>query len=336
MSGAGGGAVAMLAGTAPVTRRVRAYFAPVERAVGKPTIFDPAQVGEFALDLPPAPWVDLGWCTGFSRKSGAKIAELKTGAPAVTQVQARTELEATIQLDFEQWGKLQLALSAGAEQMNLLVTAAGASANGSGGLAAGAVPLVSGTGGPAGGSSATQLNVGAAAATTFSVGDMVAVDADYMGQIGFVGAGVSAAYVTAAANVGNDLHYIRRVTLNVGRVTAISGGVLTLGGTLLAGAPVAGMQVCKLVGFVDREGGSFFQEWSGLFCADGEQGDRMLFFYPRLQSVQNAMETTEVLSAPLERVRLRGSFRALPVTDANDGAQVLCFRSYLPARLRSI
>ncbi len=324
--------VTVLAGTAPVTRRVRAYFAPVIRSTETPTIFDPVQAGAFLLDEPPAPWVDLGWCTGFSRKSGSKIAELKTGAPAITQAQARTELEATVQLDFEQWGKLQLALTAGAEQMNLLVTAAGASANGSGGLAAGAVPLVSG----AVGSSSTQLNVGATAASAFSVGDMVAVDADYTGQLGFVGAGVSAAYVTAAANVGNDLNYLRRVTLNVGRVTSITGGVLGLGGPLLAGAPVAGMQVSQLVGFVDREGGSFFQEWSGLFCADGEQGDRMLFFYPRLQSVQSAVETTEVLSAPLERVRLCGSFRALPVTDTNDGAQVLCFRSYLPARMRSI
>ena len=322
----------MLAGTAPVTRRVRAYFAPVARSTETPTIFDPVQAGMFALDTPPAPWVDLGWCTGFSRKSGSKIAELKTGAPAIAQAQARTELEATVALDFEQWGKLQLALTAGAEQMNLLVTTAGANANGSGGMAAAAVPLLSG----AVGSSATQLNVGATAAAAFSVGDIVAVDANYAGQLGFVGAGVSAAYVAAAANVGNDLNYIRRVTLNVGRVTAISGGVLVLGGPLLAGAPVAGMQVSKLVGFVDREGGSFFQEWSGLFCADGEQGDRMLFHYPRLQSVQSAVETTEVLSAPLERVRLRGSFRALPVTDTNDGAQVLCFRSYLPARMRSI
>ena len=148
----------MLAGTAPVTRRVRAYFAPVNRSTGTPTMFDPAQAGTFALDEPPAPWVDLGWCMGFSRKSGSKITDLKTGAPAVTQAQARTELDATVQVEFEQWGKLQLALSAGAEQMNLLVTAAGASANGSGGAAAGAVPLVNGTG-----SSATSLNVGVTA-----------------------------------------------------------------------------------------------------------------------------------------------------------------------------
>ena len=45
---------------APVARRVRAYFAPVDRTTTMPTIFDPAQQGRFALDAPPWPWIDLG------------------------------------------------------------------------------------------------------------------------------------------------------------------------------------------------------------------------------------------------------------------------------------
>ena len=99
---------------------------------------------------------------------------------------------------------------------------------------------------------------------------------------------------------------------------------------LLAGVPAAGMQVSRLVGFVDREGGGFFQEWSGLFCMDGEQGDRVIYHYPRLQAMQGAAEMVEGLAGPLEKVRLAGAFRALPVKDANDGATVFCFRSYLP------
>jgi hypothetical protein len=90
------------------------------------------------------------------------------------------------------------------------------------------------------------------------------------------------------------------------------------------------MKVSRMAGFVDREGGGFFQEWSGLFCMDGEQGDRVLYYYPRLQAMQGASEVAEVLTAPLERLRLAGVFRALPVVDANDGATVVCFRSYLP------
>jgi hypothetical protein len=299
---------------------------------GVPTVFDAAQMGSFALDAPPAPWMDLGWCSKFVRKSGAGsksgVEGLTTGAPAMVQSQVRTLVEATVQLEFESWGKLQLALAAGSQQMNLLMTTNGATANGSGGVAATAVPLVAG-------STATSLSVGAAA-TQFQVGQLVAVDEDYVAQVGFVGSGVSAAYVSSPASVVNDINYIRRVTLNVARVVGIGNGVLQLGGPLLAGVPPSGMQVSPLVGFVDREGGSFFQEWSGLFVMDGEQGDRVIYHYPRLQAMQGSAETAEVLAGPLESVKLAGAFRALPVQDANDSETVLCFRSYLPGPMRAV
>jgi hypothetical protein len=292
-------------------------------------VFDAAEMGSFVLNAPPAPWVDLGWCSKFVRKSETKVGALTTGAPAVVQSQVRTQVEATVQLEFGSWGKLQLALAAGSQQMNLLRTANGAAANGSGGVAAAAVPL-------AAGSTATSLNVGTAAVAQFHVGDLVAVDVDYVAQIGFVGSGLSAAYVSSPAAVGSDINYVRRVSLNVGRVVAIEAGVLQLGGPLLAGAPAAGMQVSPLVGFVDREGGGFFQEWSGLFVMDGEQGDRVIYHYPRLQAMQGSAEAVEALAGPLERVRLAGAFRALPVKDANDGETVLCFRSYLPGAMRAV
>ena len=313
----------------PVTRRVRAYFAPVNRAAGVPTVFDAAQMEGFALDSPPAPWVDLGWCTGFVRKSATKVGALRTGAPAMAQSQVVTEVEATVSLEFESWGKLQMALAAGSQQMNLLRTASGAAANGSGGVAAAPVAL-------AAGSTASSLSVGATAAAGFVVGDLVAVDVDYVAQVGFVGSGVSGAYVSSAASVGGDVNYVRRVSLNVGQVVSTANGVLTLVSPLLAGVPAAGMRVSRLVGFVDREGGGFFQEWSGLFCMDGEQGDRVIYHYPRLQAMQGAAEGVEVVAAPLERVRLVGAFRALPVKDANDGEMVVCFRSYLPGAMQAV
>lgn len=327
---------ALVASTAPVANRFRAFFAPVDRATASPTFFDPAQQGTFALDVPPSPWIDLGWISAFTRKSVSTIGPLRTGAPAIVQTQVRTEVEATVALEFESWGKLQLAVSSASEQMNLLVTAAGTNSNGSGGTAAQATPLT------IAGSSATALNVGAAAAN-FNVGDIVAVDLDYTGQTGYVGSGVSAAYVTSSAAVNGDINYLRRVTLNVGRVTAIAGGILSLGSPLIAGAPTAGMQVSRVAGFCDREGGRFFQEWSALFVFDGRQGDRVLYHYPRLQPMQGAAEiagalpsTAPGLASALERVRLAAAFRALPVPDANDSAQVLCFRSYLPGPMRVV
>ena len=329
----GGGWVAtsgLVPATAPMMRRVRAYFAPVNRATGQPTIFDAASSGAFPVDAPPAPWVDLGWCTGFLRKFDAGVKPLRTGAPQVAQAQTRAEIGATVAVGFESWGKLQMAVCSGSEQMNLLATATGAMANGSGGVAAAAAPLVSA------GSTATALMVGAAGAGLFSVGDLVTVDVDYTGQTGYVGAGVSGAYVRSAADAANDVNYVRRVSLNVGRVVGIANGQLTLGAALPAGAPTAAMKVSRVMGFVDREGGRFFQEWSGLFCVAGEQGDQVLYHYPRLQAMESSTEMLEALTGGFERMRLAGAFRALPVVDANDGATVLCFRSYLPAAMRAI
>jgi hypothetical protein len=96
------------------------------------------------------------------------------------------------------------------------------------------------------------------------------------------------------------------------------------------------MQVSQLAGFCDREGASFFQEWSALFVLEGAQGDRILYHYPRLQAMQGSTEVAEALAAPLETIRLAAAFRALPVRDPNDGETALCFRSYLPAPLRSV
>lgn len=317
---------------APITRRVRAYFAPVNRSAAAPTIFDAAQLGHFPLHTPPTPWIDLGWIAKFVRKTGTKVDALRTGAPAVNTSQVRSEIEATTAFEFETWGKLQVTLASGSQQTNLLTTAVGAAPNGSGGLAATPVPLLTGTG-PA--STASTLNVGATAAAVFSIGSLVAVDVDYTGQLGYIGTGISSAYVTSATAVGNDINYVRRITLNVGVVSAIGGGILQLAAPLPAGVPTTGMQVSQLIGFCDREGASFFQEWSALFVLEGAQGDRILYHYPRLQAMQGSTEAIEPLAAPLECIRLAAAFRALPVKDANDGETVLCFRSYLPAALRS-
>lgn len=319
----------LVSGVAPVARRVRAYFAPVNRASGVPTVFDASGMAAFLPNAPLAPWVDLGWCTGFVRTSGTKISALVTGAPGIAAEQVRTEIETTVSLEFESWGKLQLALAAGVQQMNVLRVATGAAANGSGGLAAAAVAL-------AVDSTAMTLDVGATAAGGFAVGGIVAVDVDYTGQVGFVGSGVSGGYVTSSVAVGGDANYIRRVTLNIGRIVSIGGGVLTLGDPLPAGIPASGMKVSPVVGYCDREGGGFFQEWSALFVAEGSQGDRVMFHYPRLQAANGIAEKTDALTGGLEKVRLAGYFRALPVIDANDGERVVCFRSYLPGAMRTV
>jgi hypothetical protein len=313
---------------APVVRRVRGYFAPVNRGMATPVLFDPAEMGRFSLDSPPAPWVSLGWIKNFARKAASKTAPILTGIPAAVLEQTRETLDAQVSFQFLSWTKLTMALATGSQHMNLLVPAAGSAPQADGGVAAPAVVIQSGA-------SATLLPLASADAAQFSAGQIVAVDVDYTGQTGFVGSPVSGAYVKTALT---DVDYVRRVTFNVATVASVSTSApagLTLADALPGGIPAPGMKVQALSGFVDREGGSFFQEWSALFVMEGAQGERIFFHYPRLQSLGSSAEAAIPLagkqSGTLERVMLSGEFRALPVTDPLDGERVVCYRSYLPA-----
>ena len=65
----------------PITRQMRAYFAPVNRITETPTIFDPAaQRGCLRSDSPPAPWVDLGWIESFERFYDTPTDVVRSGA----------------------------------------------------------------------------------------------------------------------------------------------------------------------------------------------------------------------------------------------------------------
>ncbi len=310
---------------APVARRVRAYFAPVNRITQTPVLFDAAEQGGFSLDSPPAPWMSLGWIQDFSRKAASKSSKLLTGVPAATLEQVRETLEAQVSLQFLSWTKLTMALATGSQHMNLLDAATGASAAADGAQAAAAVT-------PQTGSTATTILLTAADAAKFAVGSMIAIDEDYTGQTGFVGAPISGAYVRQALA---DVDYIRRVTFNVALVSEVTSTGLTLAGPLPGGAPTAGEKLQVITGFVDREGGTFYQEWSALFVMQGSQGERIFFHYPRLQSITGAEESTIPLDGKnksgFSRVVLKGQYLALPVTDPIDGERVLCYRSFLPA-----
>jgi hypothetical protein len=288
-------------------------------------LFDPAEQGGFSLDAPPAPWISLGWIQEFTRKAGSKSAAVLTGIPASVLEQVRETLEAQVSLEFLSWTKLTMALATGSQHMNLLTSASGAAQAAEGAQAASAITVQSG-------STATFVALGSTDAAKFSAGSIIALDADYTGQTGFVGAPVSGAYVRQALT---DVDYIRRVTFNVALVLQTSTSGLTLAGPLPGGAPAAGAKLQAVTGFVDREGGSFYQEWSALFVMEGSQGERIFFHYPRLQTIANAEEAALPLDGKqksgLARVLLKGQFLALPVTDPLDGERVVCYRSFLPA-----
>jgi hypothetical protein len=310
---------------APVARRVRGYFAPVNRATQTPVLFDPAQQGGFNLDAPPAPWISLGWIQEFQRKPGSKSTPVLAGIPAGTLEQVRETLQAQVSFQFLSWTKLTMALATGSQHLNLLAPASGAVAEANGAQASPAVT-------PQSGSSPVSILLSVADAATFAPGSIIALDVDYTGQTGFVGAPIAGAYVRQALT---DVDYVRRITFNVALVSQVNSSGLVLSESLPGGAPAAGAKLQAVTGFVDREGGSFYQEWSALFVMQGSQGERILFHYPRLQTMASAEE----MAIPLDgknksgqaRVLLKGQYLALPVTDPLDGEHVVCYRSFLPA-----
>lgn len=355
----------------PMTRQMRAYFAPVNRITETPTIFDPAASGVFALDSPPVPWLDLGWIESFERFYDTPTDVVRSGMKTLPSAQFRGPIEAKVEFDFKEWGKLQMALAGGAEHMNVLATSSSATPAPSGGTPIPGVAVLTG-------STASQLVFGAGAVSGFALGNLVAVDLDYQQQIGYVGSGISAAYVSSSAAVNNDANYIRRVTFNVGRVVEQTATSVILAQPLLAGVPLNGSSAQVVAAFVDREGGSFFQEWSALFVAEPESGGRVCFYYPRLSpnpgagshgvsvksgagwnppksggaSRTNATANTSgggtsssqkflregfaEMARPVASVALHASFLALPYTDTNDGQTVLCYRSYFPAAMAAV
>lgn len=305
---------------APVLRRVRAYFAPVDRRTQAPCPFDPAQQPEFNLDSPPAPWIDLGAIQGFARKPLSKTAQVLSGIPAAPLAQVRESIGAEVSFQFLAWTKLTLALATGSQHMNVLATTGAAS------HAAAAVAVQAG-------STASRIALSPEDAACFRAGQIVAVDADYTGQTGFLGSPIAGAYLRQPLT---DVDTIRRITFNVALIAQVAESAITLAEPLPGGVPQTGAKVQAVSGFVDREGGSFYQEWSGLFAGEGVQGERIFFHYPRLQAMCGAEETELPLggqgSAKLHRIALNAKFLALPVIDPLDGERVVCYRSFVPAK----
>jgi hypothetical protein len=259
-----------------------------------------------------------------------------------------------------------MALAGGSEHMNVLAPAGSVTPAPSGGTPASAVAVLAG-------STASEIVFGTGAVSAFTPGCLIAVDADYQQQTGYVGSGIAAAYVTSAAAPNLDANYVRRVTFNVGRVEQVTTTSVLLAQPLLGGAPATGASAQIVVAFVDREGGSFFQEWSALFVAEDESGGRVCFYYPRLSpnpgagassvswgtgagsgvarkasasagtakslkspSGQFVRESLAAIDRPISAIALRASFLALAGTDPNDGQTVLCYRSYFPAAMAGV
>jgi len=309
----------------PVIMRMRAFYAPVNRANKAATIFDPSSLSAFDVDAPASPWIDLGWIDEFSRRSESQMRNVGSGVPSALLEQARSSVGASVSMNFLAVTKMTMALSTNSQQMNVLAVGSTATSSADGGTGITAITILTG-------STASVLLVSASDAASISAGSIVAVDMDYSGETGYVGTPFSGSYLQSALT---DVDYVRRVTFNVARVSAVSGGKITLASALPGGVPATGMKLQQVTGFVDREGGRFIHEWSALFIGVGSQGERVVFYYPRLQSALGSAEHYEALSgkgeSDLNKLRLKASFIALPVEDSLDGERIVCYRSVLPA-----
>jgi hypothetical protein len=328
---------------------VRAYFAPVNRSTETGTVFDPSV--SFSLDSPPSPWVQLGLVRNFKRVAKSTVGTVRSGAAGVAQSQFRKLTDAHVSLDFCEWGKLQMALAAGSQHMNVLESA-GTSPRASGGAAKPGQPVLTG-------STSSLILLDASVLSNYAVGELVVVDVDYAAGATELGTGITGG--VALTGVQLDADAVRRVSFNVGCVAAITATGLQLDAPLLGGIPAAGAKLQKVVGFVDHEGASFVQEWSALFALSQASGGQVFFYYPRLQAAAPAAETVAALASPhatgtaghaasqhvagatttagfaasaqgeVNSALLHAEFAALASTDANDGESVVCYRSYVPA-----
>jgi hypothetical protein len=163
---------ALRAAMVPVSRQMRAYFAPVVRGSETPTVFDPGISGMFSFDAPPKPWLDLGWIDSFQRSYASPTEVFRGGMKGLPTGQFRGPVDARVEFQFRQWGKLQMALAGGAEHMNVLAPAGSMSSAPLGGMPVPAVAVQEG-------STASEIVLGPGATSVFKAGCMIAVDVDY-------------------------------------------------------------------------------------------------------------------------------------------------------------
>lgn len=290
---------------------MKAYFAPVNRATEAAASFDAATMD---AANPDAPWLDAGLVRNFKRTAKTTMGALRTGAQGVAQTQFRSAVDARVSLDFCEWGKLQMALAAGSQHLNVLAKSNGA-------VTAAQAMLA--------GSSATLLQVDPLALKNYAAGDLVVVDVDYAAGMTLLGTGITGATAASGAALGVDA--VRQVSLNVGCVANVSVKGLVLDAALPGGAPAATAKIQKVVAFADREGASFLQEWSALFVGQSVGGGVVAYYYPRLQAAASAEETMTTLAEGVTSVCLHAEFAALATVDANDGESVVCYRTLIPA-----
>jgi hypothetical protein len=308
---------ALEAQSQPVTIAVHGFVAPVQRETNLPAAFEMAHAADFDLARPPEPWIGIGRVENFRQTAVDEALSVQAGTENAVVAQFRKKLESHVSFDLRCWGKLQMSLASGGTHWNVLES-------GEDDIATPAQPILLG-------STATLLKVDARGSSRFGAGDLVAVDIDYMQQSGYVGLGAAAAYVAPGQESRPDSDFVRRVTFNVARIASVDGGDLHLESALIGGDPPTSAAIQKIVGFADREGGAFRQEWSAVFFEETVAGGRVCYYYPRLQSMPPGSERKSAILGDYQSMLLETHCLALPAADPHDGVAALWYRVYVPS-----
>ena len=147
----------------------------------------------FALDSPPVPWLDLGWIESFVRYYDTPTDVMRSGANALAGAQFRGPIEARVEFDFREWGKLQMALGGWVGEHERAGDQSRARRRR---LRAEYRFGGSGVGGFDGEPACLWRRC---LWVHLRAGNLLAVDVDYQQQVGYVGSGISAAYVSNPA-----------------------------------------------------------------------------------------------------------------------------------------
>ena len=302
-------ALVMQPGLPPAVRRVRGYFAPVDRLSATPTAFDATTVASFDADTPPAPWTDLGWINGFTRASETKLQVVESGAPGTVLLQGRQSAGATVSMTFERWSKLTMALTCGAQQTNV--------------LKAGANPVAI---------TAATSTATFSAHRTEREPSRLGTSSRWMRTTAArqdISARERLPHISRSDRQRSELdspHDAERGARDGGDGERAATR-RTIAGRR-AGAGDAGAVDRCVAGSRRRH---LLPGMVGTVFHAGRAGRCVVFYYPRLQTIERSCGDHGVLlTAPLSQLLLNGHFVALPVVDSVDGAQVCCYRTYLP------
>lgn len=335
----------------------RGYFAPFNIALSAaqnstsygPTLLDLTQ-GPFDSNNPQNyGFVDCGWIKDFKLTPGSKIGQIRSGYRGAVRAQYRGQVEESFDFKFNEYGRLQYQLATGTNVINLLLSPTPSTVGPISATGYAAVGITAYSGGVApygnnGGTAATVTLSAAPSGVGISVGSYIVCDQDYtVGTYGIVGDAGTPVYQNAVT----DINYIRKNSDYVARVTAIQNDNRTctldqpfIGGGSGNPAPVGigstsnpQYKVQAIVGWAAREGGTFIQDWTGLFLLNTVDNAQIAVYYPHISISANKDITTafaieNVGTTDLTAYQLEATFEALAYDDPLDGETVVGYKAY--------